>query len=166
MRLRPKYVMALGVALAALATAETPTTTTTTTYPTTITSVWSTTITSPASPPGPGTWTTARTVTVLEPWPVSPDPYGNFPYTIHQTSIVRETVTHAATTATPPASTAYPTWVLWDTQAADLPVGNIPRCEPVVVAAGAPGPTMGWAPPAIKPDSRCLDLGLETRCHA
>ncbi|CAK7213099.1 hypothetical protein SBRCBS47491_001687 [Sporothrix bragantina] len=158
-----KSVVTIGMVLSTLAVAETVSTatSTSTTYPTTITSIWTTTITSSASPSD--IWTTARTVTVLEPWSVSPDPYGNFPYTIHQTSIIRETVAHAATTVTPAASTAYPTWVLWDTQAADLPVGNVPRCESV---ASSNGVTKGCAPSALKPDTRCLDLGLETRCHA
>lgn len=141
------------------------TTATTTTYPTTVTSLWSTTITTFAtaaagasSPiPAPDTWITVRTVTLLDPWPVSPDPY-LYPYTILETSIVKDTVVHGASTTTT-ASTAYPTWLVWDTQGADLPVGNVPQCAKTDTGGQC-------APPAWKPDTRCLALGQETRCRA
>ncbi len=143
--------------------AASPTSSTTTSYPTTVTSTWSTTITSfssatPFSTP-PSMWmVTTSTVTVIEPWPVSPDP-AQFPMTMVQTSIVHAWTVLAGVSITASAlmstTTLYKTWVVWETQAADLPVGNVPRCE-----AG------GCTPAAWKPNGHCLGLGMETRCRA
>ncbi|OAA66523.1 hypothetical protein SPI_01099 [Niveomyces insectorum RCEF 264] len=145
-----------------------------TTYPTTVTSVGTTFLTSfpPAAAGSAESWVTARTITVLEPWPVSPDPE-NFPYTMLQTTVTRQTVTHwvrptAATSPSPSpspvvesadavATTLQPPtlWLIWDTQPFDMPVGDVPICE-------ANGQTC--TPPAWKPDSRCTARHMETRC--
>ncbi len=147
-------------ALACLALAEAAAGPPPSTYPTTVTRSWSrtssqiprTALATDAIPT-----TTVKTVTVLEPWPSSPNPE-LFPYTLTQTAITdrREEMvdgdTRRVLVSTTQAVTS--TWVVWDTAPTDLPRGmELPKCEVC-------------APPRIKQDKRCTERGLETACHS
>ncbi len=99
---------------------------------------------------------------MIEPWPSSPDP-DFFPYTIIQTAITEQTITHHMTLAKdgPPTQdvtkttlTVPSTWIIWETAATDMPVGTPPDC-------GGP-----CTPSAIKPHGVCYEKRLETRCAA
>jgi hypothetical protein len=113
--------------------------TTTPTYPLTVTTIFST---------SPTTATTDH-VTLLEAWPIVPDPEA-FPYTMRQTALTQRVIPPSSTTTLIATST----WMLWETAATDMVVGTSPMC------AGE------CNPPALKPHYRCLESGRETRCAA
>ncbi|KAK4209766.1 hypothetical protein QBC37DRAFT_391025 [Rhypophila decipiens] len=131
------------------------------TYPTTITSSYLTTITGSAA-------LTIDHVTVLDPWPTSPDPE-IVPYTMFQTGITQRTIVpiiaspSAVSSEQPgiPAAenittmiTTTTTYLLWVIYAFDMSPYTIPAC---------PGPE-GCAYSSIKPNGRCEELGWQTRC--
>ena len=118
------------------------------TYPTTITSTYST-VHSTA-----GVATTDH-VTVIDPWPVSPDPE-SFPYTLLQTAITQRTISPASATPSTSSITATSTWFVWSIQPFDMPPSGLNDCsEPGECTYGA-----------IKPHPRCDEQGRETRCVA
>jgi len=133
------------------------------TYPTTITTNFTTTHMNNQT----GNFTTATidVVTLIDPWPVSPDPESP-PYTVTQTAHTQRTILISPsypTSSSPsiPSSTTTNitttrVWTLWTIQAFDLPPYDTPAC---------PGPG-GCSYPAIKPHPRCAERKLETRCAA
>ncbi|KAK4638846.1 hypothetical protein QC761_0102170 [Podospora bellae-mahoneyi] len=149
----PTYQLWLAVALISSTTAQPPPSTTTT-YPTTIITTLTTTYTNPSTPSA----TTIDHITLLDPWPVSPDFESIFPYPLTQTEILSRTIIHSpsSTSISPPTSTTL-TWSLWAVQAFDMSPYVPPIC---------PGPEgeEGCAYGSIKPHYRCEELGLETRC--
>jgi hypothetical protein len=118
------------------------------TYPTTVTTTYSTTRTSAAT-------VTVDHVTVIDPWPISPDPM-SLPYTMFQTEITQRIISPAAATPTTSSMTTNSTWLLWVIQNFDLPPAIPPEC---------PGPG-GCAPRSVKPHPLCEYSGRETRCPA
>lgn len=122
------------------------------TYPTTVTSTLSTTRT------GPSGATTIDHVTMIDPWPTSPDPEV-VPFTNTETAVTeRIVITKAAegpATATT-TMTATSTWILWPVRILDMPPYIPPQC---------PGPS-GCAYRSVKPHPRCERSGRETRCAA
>ncbi|KAK4196032.1 hypothetical protein QBC40DRAFT_184436 [Triangularia verruculosa] len=143
----------LVVALIEKTTAQ-PASASTISYPTTGTTTSTTTYTNPSTPFA----TTIDHITLLDPWPVSPDFASIFPYPLTQTEIVSRTIilSPSSTSVLPPYSTTLD-WSLWAVQSFDMPPYDAPIC---------PGPEgeEGCAYGSIKPDYRCEDLGLETRC--
>ncbi|KAK0666563.1 hypothetical protein QBC41DRAFT_397973 [Cercophora samala] len=143
----------LVVALIGSTTAQPPSSTTTS-YPTTITTTLTTTYTNPSTPSA----TTIDHITLLDPWPISPDFEVIFPYPLTQTEILSRTVilSPSSTSISPPSSTTL-NWSLWAVQAFDMSPYVPPIC---------PGPEgeEGCAYGSIKPHYRCEELGLETRC--
>lgn len=118
-------------------------------YPTTVTTIFTTMHTAPASP----ATTTIDLVTVIDPWPTSPDPE-LVPYTKTETQITQRTLSASGTTPTTTTLTSISTWTVWTIQAFDMRPFDPPAC---------PGP-QGCSWPSIKPSQRCLDLKMQTRC--
>lgn len=117
------------------------------TYPTTLTTIYSTTYTNAAA-------VTVDEVTVIDPWPTSPDP-ASAPYTKTETQITQRTVSAAGAAPTATSITATAVWLLWTIQPFDMVPYEPPAC---------PGPD-GCSYPSIKPHWKCLDMHLETRCY-
>ncbi|KAK3315571.1 hypothetical protein B0H66DRAFT_536437 [Apodospora peruviana] len=117
-------------------------------YPTTVTTIYSTTIAGAVG-------ITIDRVTVLDPWPTSPDPE-KVPFTMLETQVTERTVSPpgAAVTPTVATTTAISTWILWGVLDFDMPPYSPPVC---------PGPG-GCSYGTIKPNGRCMDLGWETTC--
>jgi hypothetical protein len=118
------------------------------TYPTNVTSTYSTTRTDTAA-------VTVDHVTAIDAWTISPDPE-SVPYTMTETQITERTIFPSAAAPTTTHITATSTWMLWTISTLDMP-----PYAPIV----CPGPG-GCSPQSIKPNTRCLELGLETRCAA
>jgi len=120
-------------------------------YPTTITTLFTTTHTLSAQP---GT-TTIDHITVIDPWPTSPDPE-LAPYTQTETVITSRTISVAGATPTTTTSELRKivTWTVWTIQPFDMRPFDPPAC---------PGPG-GCSWPSIKPAQKCLDLKMQTRC--
>jgi len=125
------------------------------TYPTTVTSFYTTTTTG-------ATAITIDHVTVIDPWPTSPDPE-LVPFTIYESAITQRTVIPLPSPAASPLAdptnftttiTSTTTWHVWVVYAFDMSPYTPPTC---------PGPE-GCAYGSIKPSGRCEELGHQTRC--
>jgi hypothetical protein len=118
------------------------------TYPTTVTNTYIKTKSDTSA-------VTIDQVTVLDPWPTSPDPEA-VPFTMKETEITQRTISPTAGVATTLSMTVTSTWILWTTSFLDMPPSSPPEC---------PGPG-GCSYPSVKPHPRCRALSRETRCAA
>ncbi|KAK4450940.1 hypothetical protein QBC34DRAFT_447904 [Podospora aff. communis PSN243] len=122
------------------------------TYPTTITNILTTTR-SPSAPTGAPL--TIDHITLLDPWPTSPDPQ-SVPFTLTQTALTQRTISAAGATPTTLSLNSTIFYKLWTIQALDMVPYEPPVC---------PGPG-GCSYPAIKPHAECSKLKMQTRCAA
>ncbi len=120
------------------------------TYPTTITNIHTTTLT------GPSATLTIDRITILDPWPISPD-RESMPYTMTQTQLTTRVVSSPGATPSAIALTSTAVYNLWDILPFDMPPSQTPMC---------PSPERDCAYGSIKPNPRCEELGRETRCAA
>ncbi|KAK0725117.1 hypothetical protein B0H67DRAFT_641568 [Lasiosphaeris hirsuta] len=124
------------------------------TYPTTLT-----TTLAPTTLPITNLATTIDAVTLIDPWPLSPDPE-RAPLTLTATAVTQRTIL-VSTTTTRTALTSVATYLVWPPQPFDMPEWVTPGCQ-------YPDPDMACSArgSSIKPDGRCLELKRETRCAA
>ena len=144
------------------------------TYPTTLTTILSQ---STLAVPNPSA-TTVDQVTLIDPWPLSPDPEFA-PLTVTQTAVTQRTifmtflppapspdpsatvVRSPATSVTSTTIQATSTYLVWPPQPFDMPDWVTPTCQyPHEIRA------CSLRDSSIKPDRRCTARNRETRCAA
>ncbi|KAK3347249.1 hypothetical protein B0T25DRAFT_584271 [Lasiosphaeria hispida] len=126
------------------------------TYPTTLTTIFAAT----TLPMANRSATTIDAITLIDPWPLSPDPE-HAPLTLTATAVTQRTVIASSATITSTAITSVATYLVWPPQPFDMPDWVPPRCQ-------YPDPDMACSlrGSSIKPDGRCTELHRETRCAA